>query len=340
MQGAVKQQVLEILGYFWQHLFLDSEFVEAWATTVAVPLDDLNADFEGLSDYMSRYTIPIKEPKSIRLFVFDEEFEDLNANRYGDEGLEYGGGAIYGQENTAIDSRRFPINPGYEPRYLATSIDDPGDIMQLGVDYEIDDGWITFIKNPEILPSLQTKAKTGADQQTYLQFLLWGFQVEEDINALCTYFGTMAKVCGPSDPWTKEIVNVAWDLRVSGASVRNVQRVMAVLTHTDYVYTAGKVLDVYTAGDRICVQTDTQVYTAPIEARALVVKGDSITEDQAIFDTFSIHLATEDIPGDDFDGLSLGPGYMPALRAPILFPNARVDIDKIRHPGWFTVRSQ
>jgi hypothetical protein len=314
--------------------------VRAWATSISVPIDDLNDDFLGLGDYFSRYTIPIKEPRSIRLFIFDEEFEDRSAYHYGDEGLVYGNSVLYGQEIGPLDNRRFPISPGFEPQFLSTSINDPGNILQRGVDYEIEDNWITFLTNPNDLSSVQKKAKTGADQQTYFQFLLWGSQLQEDLEALCNYFGVMAKICGPSTVWTKELINVAWDLRVDGASVRNVQRALAVLTNTDYVGAPGKVEDIYTEGDRICVQTDNQIYTAPVEARPIVEVGDTIQADQIIFDTFSIHLATEDVPGPDFDGLSLGPEYMAALGSSILFPNSRVDIEKIRHPGWFTVRSQ
>lgn len=340
MQVEVKQQIIEILNYFWNRMFLDSDFVNAWATTIAVPIDDLNQDFNTFSDYMSRYTIPIKEPKSVKLFIFNEENEDRDAYRYGDTGLLYGGGAIYGQQTTAIDPRRFPIEPGYEPRFLATSIKDPGDILEKGVDYEIEDGWITFLVDPLSLASIYKKATIGADQQTFFQFLLWGFQVKEDINALNDYYGIMAGVSGPSDIWTEAAVNVAWDLRVDGASVRNVQRLLAAMTHTDYVDQEGKVKDIYTEGDRICVATDNTVYTAPVEASPIVQKGDTLELDQVIFDTYSIHLGTEDIPGPDFDGLALGPEYLPVLGASILFPNERVDVTKTRNPGWYTVESE
>lgn len=335
----VKQQIIEILGYFWNRLFLDSDFVNAWSTSIAVPIDDLNKDFQTLPSYMSRYTIPVTDPQSIRLFVFDESQEDLQANRYGED-LVYDGAAVYGQENTSGDPRRFPIDPDLEPRYLATSIKDPGDILELGVDYVLDDGWIVFLRDPEQLPSIQKKAVVGEDQQTYFQFLLWGFQIREDLNALCDYYGVMAGVCGPSDIWTKEAVNVAWDLRVDGASVRNVHRLLAVMTNTDYVYQAGKVKDIYTEGDRRCVATENAVYTAPLEAIPLVVVGETLQPDQIIFDTYSVHLGTEDIPGPDFDGLALGADYLPVLGASILFPNVQVDITKTRNPGWYTVESE
>lgn len=340
MQPAVKQRIIEILGYFWNEMFLDSDFVEAWSTSIAVPIDSLNQDFQSLPDYMSRYTIPIKEPDTIRLFVFDESMEDLQAHRYGDDGLVYDGSALYGQESTPVDPRRFPIQAGLEPRFLATSITDPGDILELGVDYVLDDGWVVFLRDPERLPSIQKKAIVGRDQQTYFQFLLWGFQVVDDVNALCDYYGVMAGICGPSNVWTKEAINVAWDLRVDGATVRNVQRLLAIMTNTDYVMETGKVKNVYTEGDRRCIATENAVYTAPAEALPVVVEGETLLPDQAIFDTYSIHLGTEDVPGPDFDGLSLGSDYLPVLNAPILFPNEQVEVTKTRHPGWFTLESE
>ena len=340
MQITVQQQIREMLGYFWFKMFLDSDFVNAWVSSIATPFDDLNRYVANLPNYVSRYKILIQELSTLRLFVIDESKEDLNANRYGDAALFYGGAAIYGQQTVTSDNRRFPFDTTYAPQYLSTSIDNPQSILRLGQDYVFEDGWIIFLRDPESLVGIQKKAKAGTDGQTYFEMLLWGVQVLEDLQAICNFFGTMAAVCGPSTERTMEAINVAWDLRVTGATVRNVQRLCAVITGVDYVYEEGIVKDIYQEGDSVCVLADNAVYTAPLEAKVLATVGQTLQPDDVIFDTFVIKSSNDSIDFDDFEGLTLGGGHLPSLGGSLFFPNSREDIDKVHNPGWYTVRSQ
>jgi len=339
MYSATRQRLLEVLGYFWSNLFLDSDFVVDYATSFAVPFSELADEVSRLPDYLSRYTVPITEPGSIRLFLLDESEEDTNAYHYGDDGLVYGGPALYGQENLTGNMRKFPIDAGFEPKYLATSIDSPATILELGVDYTIADGWITFLENPEGLTGLMKRAKLVGDT-TYFTFFFWGFQVQQDIEAVNNFFGSMVGVCGASTERTKRAVNVAWDLRVNGATVQSVGRLLSVLTDTDYVETAGTVAEIYPEGDRICVLTENAVYTAPLEAAVLAETGDLLSPGDEIFDTYAVKVGADVIDFDDFEGIALGPEFLPALGAPLLFPNTQQAITKEHRENWFSVRSE
>ena len=337
---STRDNIITVLGYFWTDVFLDSEFVQAFATSFAVPFEGLNELAFRMADYLNRDEVPALEPHAARIFIFDEEAENRDANRYGEEGLVYGGDVIYGEQNTSAQNRRFPIDPAFSPKFLTVGITEPSVVLRLGEDYSLDSGNIIFFEDPLAIPGIAKNPKMGEDGSTLFDFFLWGFQVEEDINAVCTFFGTMAGICDVTNKWTEEAVQVAWDLRVHGATAQNLKRVLGILTRTDYVHTAGNVQNVFTEGDRVCVALEEAVYTAPASAAPLVNEGDAVVVGQTIFDAYAIRLGNEDIPFEDFEGLALGPEYLPSVRGELLFVNDRVPIEKEQHPGWFTLQAQ
>jgi len=335
-----KEEVTKALGYFWHTLFLDSNFTDAYISSVAVPLSQLASEVKELPDYMSRKLVPENIDHVVRLFIFDETTEDTAAYHYGDEGLTYGDGAVYGKDRVGNTNRRFQIDPAFTPAFLTADLLSPGSVWRMGQDYSIENGWIRFFEDPLDIPGLDKRTKVDSDGQVFYTFFLWGFQVTEDIKALNKFFGNMVGYCGASSVSTKEAINVAWDLRIDGATVRNVHRLLSLLTDVDHVHTAGTVLDIYAEGNKVCVRTDTAVYTAPTGTTVLVNIGDSIEASQIIFDAFVIRQGNEEIDFEDFEGVALGSSHLPHLTGDLFFVNDLVPVTRIRHPDWFSVRSQ
>jgi hypothetical protein len=337
---ATRDTVIKALGYFWNSVFLDSDFVSSYSQSISVSLAQLATEIERLPDYTSRFSIPERIDHAVRVFVFDEGTEDTAAYHYGDDGLVYGDVAVYGKDKTGTTDRRFQIDPDFNPEFLTTGINSPRTVWRKGQDYEIKGGWIRFFKDPLGLPELSKHPFPAADGQTLYEFLMWGFQVTEDINALSNFFGSLARYCGPSSPQTRLAIDVAWDLRVEGATVRNVNRMLSVLTDVDYVHDGGVVGDIYTEGDRVCVRTSSDVYTAPAGTTVLVSIGERLEADQLIFNSFVVRLGNEEIDFEEFEGLALDSQHLPSLAGGLLFVNDLVPVSRDRHPDWFTVRSQ
>lgn len=332
-----RQQLIEALGYFWTKIFLDSEFIEGYVDSFSLRLTDLRELSDNLPDYASRKLLPVTEIRENRIFVFDESTLDTDAFKYGDGGV-YGGGATYGQQRTSFDEYIYPFPVNFEPEFLAPIVVEPDPILRRGEDYEIENGFIKFKTNPLELDNLIKKTVPDSTGAPVFLFYLWGFKVEEDIKAVCDFFGTVAGVCGDSTELVKEAVNIAWDLRVDGATVDNTHRLLSIITNTDYVETPGTVQEIYYEGDRICIRTDNAIYTAPADNLATVTVGESIEKSQIIFDTFSIKYGADKIDFDDFEGLTLGPGYLTKdITGELLFINEQVSISKVRHPDWYDV---
>jgi hypothetical protein len=335
-----KQQVLDMLGFFWTRVFIDKEFVDGYAESISLQLQRLNRFADRLPDYLSRQLVPVTEVSGFRLFIVDETTLDPYAFHYGDEGLEYGGGASYGQLAVNPDQYDYAFDPNFCPNFLGTTLSDSETILTKGEDYEIENGRIILNSSLEAVPGIQKIPRTLPGGEIVYQYLLWGFVVEEDIRAVCDFFGTVAGVCSESTERTKEAVNIAWDMRTEGASKKNLIRMLCLLTHTDYVTQAGTVTDIYLESGRNCVLTDNNVYCAPQAAKVLphVIPGYAIAEGEVIFDGFSVKGDDEVIDFDDFEGLALGPGYTGDL-APngLFFANTLVPVTKEKAPGWFDI---
>ena len=334
-----REETIRLLGHFWTQVFLDSDFVDSFATSFAVPFDSLNKAAESMGSYLSRYEIPDYIESDARIFLFSEADEDTVANRYGDEGLTYGDGSLYGESTLSSNNRTFPIDKGFSPKFLSVGIGSPGAVLVAGEDFTISNDSITFFEDPFSITGLSINPRPTTGGVTHRDFFLWGFQVREDINALCSFFGTMAGIYAISEAKAKEAVHIAWDLRVDGATSRNIKRLLGVLSDVDYVQQSGEVVDVFEEGDRLCVETENGVYTAPISATTTASIGDSLEEGDLIFDTFTIHTGNDRVPFEDFEGLALDKGYLPNIDGSLLFVNSRVAVERNTHPGWYTIQA-
>jgi hypothetical protein len=334
---STKQDIFEYLGFFWLRVFLDTDFVSGYSDSLAVQFNDLNNAFDRLPAYFSRYTIPIVELEDIHVFAFNEADLDRDAHHYGDPDLFRGDGSQYGSKLVRFDAYRFPFDTSYEPAFLATSYAQPAEILQKDVDYYFEPGYIVFKSNPL---DLQTVSKFPRAQDTgvFFQFTLWGFKVERDIKAVQNYFGVIGGLIGDTSEQYKTAVNVVWDLRVEGATRQNITRLFAAATNTDYAEQDGTVTDIFVEGGRLCIQTENAVYSAPEGASAEVVVGQSVSRGDTLFDVFTIKQGKEEIDFEDFEGLTLGPGYLGnQYGGSLLFVNALVPVTREHAPGWTEV---
>jgi len=335
--AETKTAALEALGFFWNKVFLDTDFVDGYSTSVAVELQSLDEFVDRLPDYLARRKTPTKELSRHRLFIFNEGDASLLKIKFGDEGLVYGGGEFYG-DNTGIPTHVYPIDPGFSTEFFALGITEPDTVLRKGVDYDVINDNVHFFEDPLLIPGLVKTTTLDTNGDPVFQFLLFGFEVEEDIEAACLYFGTMAGVCGTSSPTLTDAVNLAWDLRVDGATVRHLHRMLALLTDTTYLDQPGIIQDIFEEGDRRVVLTEDAVYTAPLSSTVLKSVGEPVQEGDFLFSTYLVKGGTELIDFEDFEALTLGPGFVSDISPQgLLFENNLVDVTRESHPDFVTV---
>jgi len=330
-----KSELRTAMGHFWSKVFLDQDYVDASTGSVGIRAQVTRDLEDSLQYYISRYTIPVFRLHDTRLFTFSTRDMDSAVNHYGDAGLEYGDPTLlYGLTTDDPDSPRFPIGD-FVPPYLSTSILEPGHVLTLGTDYTVEDGYIQFRESP-LRDENILKTVVVDSESSYRTFMYWGFRSEEDQKDLCSFFGTIAGICGFSSEDLKAAINIAWDLRVSGASESLVNRLFSLLAHVDYVHTGGIVQEIYTEGDRRCVRTKTDIYTGPVNSDVTVAQGQTISKNDTLFESFQIRPGSDILDSDFLSGLTLGKGYIQLTSGGgMFFKNSYVPIYTYFPEGWY-----
>ena len=333
-----RTKINEALGFFWLRVFTDTDFIKGWTQSLAVPFWNLDRMAAELPEYQGRYDIPIKDVKDTHLFVFSEADVDRDAHKYGD-GLLYGEGSIYGEQVVTLTEWNYPIAEDLSPAYLTGSVFGGHPVWQRGVDYDVINGRIIFREDPLNLPGVE-KLPTSADGETVIQFLLWGFKTDRDVQAVQDMFGVIGGVYQfDSSEDYKEAVNIAWDLRTDGASLQNIHRLLSHISDVDYVSAIGTVMQIFDEGDRVVVMTEDQVYTAPLGTGVLVELGDQLAPGTPIFNSYSLRSGKEEVDFEDFEGLLLeqgvlGSGYING----IFLPNEQVPVQLVHADSWTSLR--
>ena len=337
----INQDILKTLGYFWLRIFENAEYVESFSRTLAIHLSDLERVSAALPEYMARGELPVFDDQELHLFRFQEAALDRDAHKYGD-GLEYGTpGAIFGQQLQLLDRWSYPIAVDLSPAYLASDFSAEGEIWQRDIDYTVADGRIVFREDPLLLSQVVKLPQLAADGTTTFDFFLWGFKTDRDYQAVKDFYGVVAGVAAASSKVYKEAVNIAWDLRTEGASVQNIKRLLSLASDVDYVGQAGQIEDIFPEGDRICVQTENALYTAPIGTEVLFPIGSSLSIGEVIFDTFILRQSSEDVDFTDFEALLLDFGFLGLnYSSSLLIPNATVTVSKRHGSGWTYVEHE
>lgn len=330
----IKQDVLKTLGYFWLRLFQNTQFVESFTKTLSIHLADLERISDELPTYSARTEMPVFDDQEMHLFRFREADLDRAAHHFGDAELVYGdSGVVYGQQLQQLERWSYPIDVSLNPTYLAGGFA-AGNVWQRGIDYTIANGRIIFRQDPLTL-AIAKFPKAGIDGTTTFEFLLWGFKTERDYQAVKDFYGVVAGVAAESSEVYQQAVNIAWDLRTLGASIENIKRLFSLAAQVDYVDQAGTIEDIFPEGDRICVQTENSIFTAPIGTLVLVPVGTVLAVGDVIFDAFAIRQSTEDVDFADFEALLLGSGFLGLnYQSALLIPNATVTVSKHHGSGW------
>lgn len=332
----IKDNIRKALGYYWLEIFADSEFIDNDITTMSVSLEELDQIVEDLPDYLRRDKIPLTERQTYSLVLLKEDNLGETPHRYGTD-IEYAGsGVIYGDSLGADWKFSYPISDDVRFQFLCLHLTEADVVLTRDVDFRFQFGRIFFKKDPAKIPGVMTRPHGVLEGVPLLETILWGINTETDLNAVRDFFGIMADVIGDTSETYKKTVNVIWDLRIEGATDRNLGRLLSLVSDVDYVE-GGVVRDIYNEGDRVCIRTDDKIYTAPTGTDILVEIGDTLTEGQIVFDAYVLHSGKHIIPNEDISALVLDQKYVKGIKGSLLIPNLRVPIGTKRSGGWYDI---
>jgi hypothetical protein len=324
----------ESLGYFFNSVFADQEFLTGLTRSVAFRTESTYFLEQDLAKYSSRRDIPSRRLSDSRIFFFDTA--DMQ-----DADLTYGSGEIYGSGNAAYGIRavdpenpRFPVG-SYEPPYLTTELLKPGTVYTLGQDYAVENGYIVFTKNPLHDDNVEKRALYSDETNIRRTFFMWGFKSLEDHKDLCDFYGTVVGVCSSDIDVLKEAINLAWDMRQIGVTDELLNRVLSLITGVDYIHTKGRADEVYEEGDRLIVRSGDDIYTAPKDCTLRISLGERFEEAQQIFDAYTLVYPNQPLQGEDTVGLALGAAFIPGIDEGVLVPNISSSLYRHRTADWY-----
>ena len=343
-----KSLMIQNLGSFWTELFNAPDIVEADATTRATFLQAFEDFASSSADYVSVDKIPAFRKEDMALYVLaDRVYVDdygIQRRESATVPITYNGGTVYNEGATynqvvSVDSYRYPIPAQYLPYYLANTFLGTSEILIKDRDYTVDGGFLVFDAPLEQVTE-PTETLASEDGSTIYVYNLWGFANEVDEEAVQNIFGYLARISGTSGTDYNKAVSLAWDLQVTGATTKNVDKVLSFLSSVDYYDGPGEELvqSVFLEAGRRWVETVSGIWGAPLESTALVQVGETLVAGQQLFDRYTIYDATilpdpADIPGVELNAGFLGPVYT----GPIYLENALVDVELTHPKNWYYV---
>ena len=326
-----------ILGQFWREVYgkesPQSYLVEAIENFYEDRLTQYNVYSEYAKSLLSAGTVSDEVRQSSYRVLYPDSI--LSEAPYLFDGtLDFDGSARFGDRRSG--HYRIPVPEELvDPFLMADDPVSPSFVMQRGIDFELEDGYITTsvdLRSGVFRRVLETGLETPMVQ-------VWFLNSKVSTGMLQRIYGDPLGISCQGSP---ELANTLWSMFRDGCSTRLMYKLLCQVTDTDYVDREGTVRQVYSENGRVCVATDDRLYTSPEAAGALVSEGDEISEGQFIFGNASVYYPSQEIPQEMFPMMQLGEGMVgtqitggvgivneeadvPALRTVLLMEDADLD---------------
>jgi hypothetical protein len=338
---ALQDQVFDFLGSFWVEIFQEADLVDGIANGMAISLQALQTRYENLPKQASRKLIPLTEESTLRAFFLSEQDMEVVPHVYGATGLAYGDGKLYGVPSGTGTAYRFPWNREFTPAFLATGLNAGFTALQKDQEYIIypEEGYIDFMLNPFTIENsmvIAEPAREENDKNTYLVLQFLGVDVERDAQVLQDFYGFVADITSDSSSEVyREAVQLAWDLKVWGATEQTLKNILALGTDSGLAPIDGTVDRIFYEDQYVWVLIGETLTSAPASVPPLVEEGQEVEEGDQLFDTFNIQKASQAIELSLYSGLHLPSGFWGGnMDGSIFIPDEFSGVSLETAPGW------
>ena len=237
--------------------------------------------------------------------------------------LDFDGSALFSDRRSGY--YRIPVPEELtDPFLMADDPVSPSFVMQRGIDFELEDGYITTsvdLRSGVFRRVLETGMETPMVQ-------IWFLNSKVSTGMLQRIFGDPLGISCQGNP---KLADTLWSMFRDGCSVKLMYKLLCQVTDTDYVDKSGTVRNVYSENSRICVATDDRLYTSFEAAGALVTEGDEIEEGQFIFGNASVYYPSQEISSEMFPMMQLGEGMVGTqITGGVGIVNEEADVPSLR----------
>ncbi len=321
--NSYETQIYRLLGSFWTRIWKEPDLVSGLVSGFAAIYRDLDGFEASLRPSLSRLDIPLERRYGFRYEVISESDLTEVPTRIGE--FEIGKSFKIGQPS-------LPLKWNKAIKYSDVSmivdrVSSPSVVYVKNQDFIIDGANLVFLRNP-LLGDFSTTAKIGADGEVEKAAALWLLSARLDTGMLDSLFGGIVGWTSPSTAYAKRLLNRVWDLRVQGATRKNVLGLLTALVDADISDAAGTVGGVWSEAGRNFISVGDAIYSAPSRFAALKAQNDPVEDGESLFDVVDIYSGADPVPESVCLGLCVdssltGAGFKDGL----VFVNKEVALD-------------
>jgi len=333
------QGLLNTLGSFWMYYFGDRDLLRDHFRSLGHEQGQLYLDYLNAVAATSRFDTEVFRREDWYLLILRQSDRDAITNVYGQAGLEYGAGRVYGEAQ--MEEALFPI-PDNEPYFgtlaeaqytLYNRVVYPSKTWAAGVDYEIDRDRkvIRFREDPfdsDYVAKRSVYDESG--EVVDVEASVWIYGGEFDIETVWKRWGFVVAEQLRSSENYKNFVNALWDGYVFGPSASAFSGLASAVLGIPIVLESREVVeDIVPSASQLLITTDKHAYKFSPNANPIVEIGDTVLGGEQLVDALRvIDLSSgardySDIPGLTFSDSFLSGGYFSTLT----FENKQVDVE-------------
>ena len=331
--------LLSALGSFWRYYFGDRVLLDKHYQSLGHRQGQLYLDYLNVVASASRYDTQVFRREDWFLLVLKDSDRNDIRNTYGQAGLEYGGGELYGEAQTQEVLFPIPVDEPFfgdlaeAPYTIYNRVVYPSKTWTDGIDYEIDRerGVIRFREDPFESGYVATRSvynESGDLVDTEASVWIYGGQF--DIDLIWNRWGFVVAEQLQSSENYKNFVNALWDGYVFGPSSAAFSAAASAMLGIPIVLEETEIIeDIVSDSVRLLITTDKHVYSFSPNANAIVSIGDTVQGGEQLVDALRImDLSSGErdyssIPALAFGDSFLSGGYFSTLT----FENADVSVD-------------
>jgi hypothetical protein len=300
--------IKKYISQFWSTVFKDAPFINALMDAIILRNNQLDTSLATLEKDLSRYTLDVYRKEQWLFVTYDES--DLNSDimTFNQTTILFDGSRTFGSRGTEM---RFslPVDPNLKNiPFILSSPYNPEIVLQSGIDYVIENGFIYFTSNPFLMNFSKRFIETSATP--VMGIAMWFYNSDRDYQDLQHIFADPVKVAVESDRYFKNVVNDIWNLRIEGGTICNVNSLINHITDCDTPRDEELVTKIFTEGGRKWVSTATHLYSAPEAVEVMYEEGETISPCQPLFDSVKIYTGLDNIPKAEFPAMHLGEGFV------------------------------
>ena len=331
------EQLLASLGSAWNSHYAEADRLDVLYRGVGHTYWQAQLDFATTLATLSRLTVPVFRREDWTLLVLRKKDRGRLQIRYGQEGLTYSDGAVYGEAD--VDKPVFPL-PSSDflgrmtdiPYTIYNRVLYPSKTWTSGMDFIVDTdrGTIEFLEDPFESP-LVARRDVFDEQGVVVdeEIGLWVYGGQYDLDLIYKHWGFAVAEQLRSSEGYKAFVNALWDSYVIGAHIGSFTAAMAAVSGIPLVLEQEeRVEDIVADPDRKLVITNAHVYEFKPAANITVSVGDTVFAGQSMSDAIQVSDlsgAAADIAG--VSAFSFGQNFLSGgYTAALTFSNYDVDL--------------